>query len=55
MNITKPLVSMPATVIFCDLKGFTQTVEQLGRDLHTLKTHLEDTMAVVTEAHKNMT
>ena len=45
-------VSMPATVIFCDLKGFTQTVEQLGGDLHTLKTHLEDAMAVVTEAHK---
>lgn len=45
-------VSMPATVIFCDLKGFTQTVEQLGGDLHTLKTHLEEAMAVVTEAHK---
>ena len=45
-------VSMPATVIFCDLKGFTQTVEQLGGDLHTLKTHLEDAMAAVTEAHK---
>ena len=45
-------VSMPATVIFCDLKGFTRTVERLSGDLTNLKMHLEDAMEVVTEAHK---
>lgn len=44
-------VRMPATVIFCDIKGFTSTVEHLG--LEELKRHLEQALEVVVEAHRN--
>ena len=46
-------VRMPATVVFCDLKGFTQTVERLEGDLSTLKAHLEQAMQVITTAHQS--
>ncbi len=45
-------VRAPATVIFCDIKGFTSTVERLGGDLVTLKHHLERAMDVVTAVHR---
>ena len=48
-NVT---VRMPATIIFCDLKGFTATVEALGGDLEKLKFHLERAMDVVVEVHR---
>jgi adenylate cyclase len=38
-----------ATVIFCDIKGFTATVEKLALD--EVKTHLEAALDVVVEAH----
>lgn len=44
-------VYMPATVIFCDLQGFTQTVEALGGDMATLKVHLERAMDAVVAVH----
>ncbi len=43
-------VRMPATVIFCDIQGFTSTVEHL--DLHDLKDHLERALEAVVEAHR---
>ena len=41
-----------ATVIFCDIQGFTTTVEALGDDLDTVKKHLERAMDVVVEQHR---
>ena len=41
-----------ATVIFCDIQGFTSTVEALGDDLDTVKKHLERAMDVVVEQHR---
>ena len=40
-------VRMPASVIFCDLQGFTTTVEKLGDDLDRLKEHLEQAMELL--------
>ncbi len=45
-------VRMPATVIFCDITGFTATVEKLGGDLDTLKDNLEASMDAVVEVHR---
>jgi class 3 adenylate cyclase len=42
-------VRMPATVMFCDIKGFTSTVERI--DLDQLKVHLEAALDAVVEAH----
>jgi len=42
-------VRMPATVIFCDIKGFTSAVERMP--LEELKTHLEGALDAVVEAH----
>ena len=42
-------VRMPATVVFCDLKGFTSAVEQMP--LEELKSHLEAALDAVVEAH----
>lgn len=39
----------PATVIFCDIKGFTATVERLSLD--EVKAHLEKALDAVVEAH----
>lgn len=41
----------PATVIFCDLVGFTEAVEGLDGDLDRLKQHLEAAFDVVVDAH----
>lgn len=38
-----------ATVIFCDISGFTTSVEQLGGDIDAVKQHLEAVMDAVTE------
>lgn len=43
-------VRMPATVIFCDIKGFTRTVEKLP--LEEVKGHLERALDAVVEAHR---
>jgi len=43
---------MPASVIFCDLVGFTACVEKLGDDLDTLQKHLEAAMSEVVEVHR---
>lgn len=43
-------VRMPATVIFCDIKGFTATTERIG--LEELKHHLERAMDAVVAAHE---
>lgn len=45
-------VRMPATILFCDIKNFTTTVERIGGDLNTLKLHLERVMDAVTEVHR---
>lgn len=45
-------VRMPATIVFCDLKGFTRTVEGLGGDLDRLKMHLERAMDAVVDVHR---
>ena len=45
-------VRMPATIIFCDIVGFTSTVEVLDGDLVSLKHHLEKAMDAVTQIHK---
>jgi len=45
-------VSAPATIVFCDLRGFTSAVEALGDDLDELKTHLEDAMDAVVCVHQ---
>ena len=42
-------VRMPATVIFCDIKGFTSAVEKMP--LEELKSHLEAALDAVVEAH----
>jgi adenylate cyclase len=42
-------VRAPATVIFADIKGFTQTVEALSLD--EVKTHLERALDAVVDAH----
>ncbi len=39
------------TVVFCDIHGFTNTVEALGEDLDTVKHHLERAMEAVVEEH----
>ena len=41
----------PASVIFCDIVGFTQTVEKLDGDLDALKAHLERSLNAVTDEH----
>ncbi|MEL6348542.1 MAG: adenylate/guanylate cyclase domain-containing protein [Myxococcota bacterium] len=40
-----------ATVIFCDISGFTSTVETLRGDLSAVKNHLERVMDAVTDVH----
>jgi class 3 adenylate cyclase len=42
-------VRAPATVMFCDIKGFTRTVETLSLD--QVKHHLERALDAVVEAH----
>jgi len=42
-------VRMAATVIFCDIKGFTRTVEDIG--IEDLKVHLEAALDAVVDAH----
>ncbi len=42
-------VRMPATVIFCDIKGFTSAVERMP--LEELKAHLEAALDAVVDAH----
>jgi adenylate cyclase len=44
-------VRMPATIVFCDIEGFTSTVEELGGNLDKLKAHLEEAMDAIVEAH----
>lgn len=44
-------VHMPATVVFCDLTGFTEAVEGLSGDLVQLKAHLEAAFDVVVAEH----
>ena len=39
----------PATVVFCDIKGFTKSVETL--DLGELKKHLEQALDVIVDVH----
>jgi len=46
-------VRMPATVIFCDLIGFTRTVEGLHGDLDALKLHLEGAMDAMVRVHQD--
>lgn len=46
-------VRMPATIVFSDIHGFTQTVEKLGGDLDQLKKHLERVMDAVVEVHRS--
>jgi len=46
-------VRMPATVVFCDIEGFTSTVERIGNDLDALKHHLERAMEVVVAVHRD--
>ena len=41
----------PATVIFCDLSGFTASVEALGGDLDALKRNLESCLDAVVAVH----
>ena len=41
----------PATVIFCDLSGFTASVEALGGDLDALKLNLEACLDAVVAVH----
>ncbi|MCO4743807.1 MAG: adenylate/guanylate cyclase domain-containing protein [Proteobacteria bacterium] len=43
--------AMPASVIFCDVRGFTATVEELHGDLETLKSHLENAIDAIVGAH----
>lgn len=45
-------VSMPATIIFCDIEGFTKTVEALRGDLDAVKHNLEAAMDAVVEVHR---
>lgn len=44
-------VRMPATVVFCDIQGFTSAVEAIGDDLDTFKSHLEDAMDAIVNVH----
>jgi class 3 adenylate cyclase len=41
----------PATVVFCDLSGFTASVEALGGDLDALKKNLEACLDAVVAVH----
>ena len=43
-------VRMPATVVFCDIMGFTRTSEHL--ELAVLKSHLEQALHAVVHAHR---
>lgn len=45
------MVMMPASIIFCDIKNFTNTVEEMANDYDTLKSNLELVMTAVTEIH----
>lgn len=42
----------PASVVFCDLTGFTASVEGLKGDLDTLKKHLEKTLDAIVLEHR---
>ncbi len=44
-------VSMPATIMFGDIRGFTSAVEALGDDLQSLKHHLERALDAVVRVH----
>ena len=44
-------IRMPATVVFCDISGFTAAVESLGDDLESLKKNLEECLDAVVAAH----
>jgi class 3 adenylate cyclase len=44
-------VRMPATVMFCDISGFTAAVEALGDDLDALKKNLEQCLDAVVSVH----
>ena len=44
-------VRMPASIIFCDIQGFTNTVEKLDSDLQQLKDHLEKAMEEIVSKH----
>lgn len=44
-------VMMPASIIFCDIKNFTTTVEAMSNNLSALKQNLELIMTAVTEVH----
>ena len=45
-------VEMPATIVFADIQGFTQTVEALNGDLVTLKSYLSQAMDAVVQVHR---
>ena len=42
---------MPATIVFCDLTGFTSTVEKLEGNHSKLKSHLEHSLGIICEEH----
>ena len=42
---------MPATIVFCDLTGFTSTVEKLEGDHSKLKSHLQYSLGIICEEH----
>ena len=44
-------VRMPATIVFCDIQGFTTSVEKLGDDLDQLKEQLEEAMQAIVSCH----
>ena len=44
-------VRMPATIVFCDIQGFTSSVEQLGGDLQALKMNLEQALGAIVRCH----
>lgn len=50
-NAYDSTVRMPASIIFCDIRGFTRTVERLGGNLDELKRQLESAMDVVVDVH----